>query len=89
MPDLSKGAKARLKPIPTTLFSFRNSTFTAEASDLNGYTFNSYVRLSNPTTHGEIEFDLVNVQRDREGDVQFWEFASRSKAPLRIIIFND
>ena len=78
----------KLKPIPTTLFSFKGDQFTAEASDLNGYEFNSCITLVNPATHNEVLFDLVEVHRDNEGDVMWWLFRSKQHQ-LRIQLFND
>jgi hypothetical protein len=82
-----------LKPIPTDFFSFRDNTFVAEESTLrgNGYRFNSYIKLINPKTGKEVEFDLYEVDRDREGDAMGFRFKARGTkhANLRILVIND
>ena len=91
MIDLKPRQKTMLKSIPTTLFSFRDGAFVAEVSTLHDYAFNSYIKLRNPKTGGEVEFDLAAIERDNDGDVRCWRFNSRSAkhADLSVVIFND
>lgn len=85
-----------LNPIPTNsgLVSYDKDTrtFTAEASTLqgNGHDFNSMVLLFNPKTNVTVQFDLTDLQRNRDGDLQLWEFTStKIDPPVKLIIFND
>lgn len=85
-----------LNPIPTNsgLVSYNKDfrTFSAEASTLqgDGHDFNSMVILYNPKTNKEVQFDLIEVNRDREGDLRFWKFQSKGiEPPVYLTIFND
>lgn len=79
------------RTIPTNLFSYKNGLFTAEISTLRGYPVSAKIVLVNPKTGGQIDFDLVTIDRDREGETAGWNYESKSgeHAGLRVLIIND
>lgn len=79
------------RTIPTNLFSYKNGLFTAEISTLRGYPVATKIVLVNPKTGGQIKFNLITVDRDREGETVGWNYRAEpgKYADLRILIIND
>ena len=63
-------------------------TLSAEASDI-AYCWESYLKISSPTTGGGRVFELVKQVTDKEGEVLLWKFECRADPTLKLNIFND
>lgn len=81
--------------LSTELFSFDKKTFTfsAEASDLPGRNAPKHLLLQNPSSKKKVDFGSPSVKRDRDNDVQSWDYKSQDGdehlAKLKVVIFND
>jgi len=76
--------------IKTDKFTYAARTFTAEASCL-GIPAGQVLPVIDLESHysgNVVRFKLNRVQRDREGDVQFWDYESEGN-PWKIRVFND
>jgi len=74
-------------------YDTETKTFTADWSELSysGHRFNTMLTIKNERTGGEVTFDIVTVDRDREGDWTAMRFKSTSKEhpDLKLVVFND
>jgi hypothetical protein len=76
-------------------FTYRQGKFIAEASDLQlppGAAVREF-EIRSAKTGAVVRFELAEVERDREGDVQYWIYMSEH-LPIRqgrvtATIFND
>jgi hypothetical protein len=85
-----------MQEISSSLFSYKDQTFTADISDLEavhgqvGVLFG----IRSAKTGAVIKFKYVGVERDPEGDIQLWEYVSEylpsvKNGYLRAVVFND
>lgn len=86
-------------PISSSKFSFKNNKFSAEASELNGFSLDrvyndacdeGFTIISEKTGKGAV-FALYNHEEDREGDLVAWIFkcVTPGLTHLKAVIFND
>lgn len=85
----------------SNLFTYRASTrcFAAEASEMTGQGFELDYRNGKPgfdmqsaLTGAVLRFEMVSIDRDREGDIQGWNFRAWNAAKretLNALIIND
>lgn len=72
-------------------------SFSAEASDLPGFSPTEWIALTSHKTGEVIVFEHANTEKDAEGDVQVWTFrirrvhaeANRALRGYTITVFND
>lgn len=74
----------------TDEFTYAARTFTACASDIGipARVVLPEISLTSSYSAAVRKFKLSRVQRDREQDVQFWEYES-PEGPWKIRIYND
>jgi hypothetical protein len=79
--------KRTLPAIPTSVFRFRDNVFYARFADLRPYTFGTYIRLQSQRTDKIVDFDCVEVERDRRDEAAVLIFrgvGSSSTLQIRI-----
>lgn len=75
----------------THQMTYRNREFTVEASTI-GFSPAAAVTLKSHKTGRLVTFRRVGVTRDRDGDIQTWEYISDvlvGSVPLGLRVFND
>lgn len=69
----------------------KERVFSAEASRLPGDLSSPFTLVSARTGEG-MKVHLTRTKRDREGDVQFWEFRpyeAKFRDLFTVVVFND
>ena len=79
--------------IHTAVFSYNKETktFSAEASDLRiqpGVVLNT-IDLISTQSGRSVRCHLSSILRDREGEIQAWEYIPENNIFKKVIIFND
>ncbi len=68
-------------------------TMSAEISELRLDGFPNQLMISSTKTESKFMFESIQIKRDREGDIQFIEYAplqtQSALADIRIFIYND
>lgn len=82
--------------VPSDLFSYKakDKIFFTEDSDLrgNGHKLEQIFIMVSQRTGTKVTFILERTERDREGDVQYWQYCShqpKEQAGYRAVVFND
>lgn len=95
-------AKLEIDIIPSELFSFSENTFSAEASDLYGYSLTKLIfddavdvgfSIKSAKTGAVEIFTVSDHAEDREGELLYWIYTPLNldllNKGIKVIIYND